>query len=87
MVILQFKNLGDFPGGPEVKNLLYKAGDTGSIPGRGTKIPHALEQLSHQATAGVSAPQRKIPHDAMRILCAATETRRSQIIKIGKIMH
>ena len=46
MVILQFKNLGDFPGGPEVKNMLYKAGDTGSIPGQGTKIPHALEQLS-----------------------------------------
>ena len=79
MVILQFKNLGDFPGGPEVKNMLYKAGDTGSIPGQGTKIPHALEQLSRQATAGVSAPQRKIPNDAMRIPCAVTETRRSKI--------
>ena len=79
MLILQFKNLRDFPGGPEVKNLLYKAGDTGSIPGQGTKIPHALEQLSHRPTAGVSAPQRKIPHDAMRIPCAAAETQRSQI--------
>ena len=49
MVILQFKNLGDFPGGPEVKNMLYKAGDTGSIPGQGTKIPHAVGQLGLRA--------------------------------------
>ena len=36
----------DFPGGPMVKNLPYNAGDTGSIPGQGTKIPHAMGQLS-----------------------------------------
>ena len=35
-----------FPGGPVVKNSLGNAGDLGSIPGWGTKIPHALEQLS-----------------------------------------
>ena len=29
-----------------VKNLLCNAGDVGSIPGQGTKIPHALKQLS-----------------------------------------
>ena len=29
-----------------VKNLPCNAGDAGSIPGRGTKIPHAVEQLS-----------------------------------------
>ena len=32
----------DFPGGPVVKNLPSSAGDTGSIPGQGTKIPHAM---------------------------------------------
>ena len=37
---------GDFPGGPVVKNPLSNAGDAGSIPGRGTKIPHAAEQVS-----------------------------------------
>ena len=37
---------GDFPGGPVVKNLPFNAGDTDSIPGQETKIPHALEQLS-----------------------------------------
>ena len=36
----------DFPDGPVVKNLPCKAGDMGSIPGWGTKIPHATEQLS-----------------------------------------
>ena len=39
-----------FPGGPEVKNLPAKAGDTGSIPGPGTKIPHAVEQLRPDST-------------------------------------
>ena len=29
-----------------VKNLPCSAGDTGSLPGRGTKIPHAMGQLS-----------------------------------------
>ena len=36
----------DFPGGPVVKNPPSNAGDTGSIPGRRTKIPHAVGQLS-----------------------------------------
>ena len=32
----------DFPAGRVVKNPPSNAGDTGSIPGRGTKIPHAM---------------------------------------------
>ena len=40
----------DFPGGPVVKNLPSNAGDPGSIPGWGTKIPHAMGQLSPCAT-------------------------------------
>ena len=32
----------DFPAGPVVKNPPSNAGDVGSIPGQGTKIPHAL---------------------------------------------
>ena len=38
--------IGDFPGGPVVKNLPSNAKDVGSIPGQGTKILHALGQLS-----------------------------------------
>ena len=39
---LAFKTIpGDFPGGPVVENLPSNAGDTGSIPGWETKIPHA----------------------------------------------
>ena len=37
---------GDFPGGPVVKNLPCNAGDAGSTSSRGTKIPHAMRQLS-----------------------------------------
>ena len=32
---------GDTPGGPVVKNLPSNAGDSGSIPGQGTRISHA----------------------------------------------
>ena len=44
------KSTWDFPGGPLLKNLPYDAGDVGSIPGQGTKIPHAAGQLSLHAT-------------------------------------
>ena len=40
----------DLPGGPVVKNPPSNAGDAGSIPGRGTKIPHATGQLSLRAS-------------------------------------
>ena len=40
----------DFAGGPVVKNPPSNAGDAGSIPGRGTKIPHAAGQLSPRAS-------------------------------------
>ena len=36
----------DFPSGPMVKNLPCSAGDIGSIPGKWTKVPHSIEQLS-----------------------------------------
>ena len=38
---LELSQPGDLPGGPVVKNLPPKAGDAGSIPDQGTKIPHA----------------------------------------------
>ena len=41
---------GDFPGGPVVKNPPANTGDMGSIPGQGTRVPHAVEQLSPSAT-------------------------------------
>ena len=36
----------DFPGGPVVKSSPSNAANSGSIPGRGTKIPHPVGQLS-----------------------------------------
>ena len=44
------KNERDFPGGPLVKNPPSNAGDAHSIPGQGTKIPHAAGHLSPRAT-------------------------------------
>ena len=41
---------GDFPGGPVAGSLPSCAGDAGSIPGRGTRIPHAAGQLGPRAT-------------------------------------
>ena len=48
---LKINYLGDFPGGPAVKNLPSNTGDTGSIPGQGTKIPHTVGQGSPRAAA------------------------------------
>ena len=54
----------DFSGGPVVKNPSCNAEDTSVIPGWGTMIPHATEQLSsHTAT---TEPPATSP-------CAATE--------------
>ena len=47
----------DFPGGPVVKNPPSDAGDTGSIPGQGTKFPHAMGELSPCATTTELVPQ------------------------------
>ena len=40
----------DFPGGPVVENPSCNAGDAGSIPGGGTKMPYAAGQLSPHTT-------------------------------------
>ena len=45
-LIPQTCKCGDFPGGPVVKNLPTNAGEVCSISGPGTKIPHAMGQLS-----------------------------------------
>ena len=55
--------LRDFPGGSMVKNPPSSAGHTGSIPGWGTKIPHATGQLSLHAHELLSK---------FRILCCNT---------------
>ena len=45
-----FKDGREFPGGAVVKNPPSNAGDAGSIPGKGTKIPHAAGQISPRTT-------------------------------------
>ena len=50
--------LKDFPSGSVVKNPPSNAGDTGLIPGRATKIPHAAGQLSLSALTRESSHAR-----------------------------
>ena len=67
-----------------VKNPPSNAGDAGSIPGQGTKIPYATGQLSPHATITELArlnerektrtPQGKILHASTKIPCTATKT-------------
>ena len=45
------EELEGLPGSPVVKTPLLNTGDKGSIPGQGTKIPHAEGQLSPHATS------------------------------------
>ena len=47
----EWKGMGDFPGGPMVKNPPCNSGDAGLIPVQGTKVPHAAGQLSPHTTA------------------------------------
>ena len=58
---------GRVPGGPVAENPHSDAGDASSIPGWGTKTPHAAGQLSPRAAAtepelaGARRPQPKKP--------------------------
>ena len=62
-LVLKFvgeKEGGCLNGGPVVESPPCNAGDSGSIPGQGTKIPHALEQLNpHAATRELCAEMKK----------------------------
>ena len=49
----------ELPGGPVVKNLPSSAGDVGSTPGWGTKVPHAWEHLSLCAATAASMLQQR----------------------------
>ena len=56
-----------------VKNPPSNAGDTGSIPGQVTKIPHAVEQLSPQAATTEPAHSGAHVPQLERSLCATKE--------------
>ena len=59
----------NFPGGPVVKNLPPKSGDTGSIPGQETKTSYAVRQLHLSFTMKTCAC---VPHCFSRIRLCAT---------------
>ena len=60
---------GDVRGGPVVKISLSNAGDTGSVPGRGAKIPHAswsktqnMEIQKNEDGGGIGWADHFLPH-------------------------
>ena len=67
-----------FPGGPEVKNLPCNAGNAGSIPNQGTKIPLGI------AKEFLHCNERS--HMKQIILHAKTKTQHSQINKFKKTL-
>ena len=75
------KIMGDFSGGPVVKNPPSHGNDKGSIPDRKTKTPPAREHLSKPgATAREFLCHNwKILHDAVKIPRSANKTLCSQI--------
>ena len=67
---IQMLRFWDFSSSLVVKIPPCSAGDLGSIPGRGTKIPHAVQKLSPEDTtaepkhSGAHVPQLKSPRAA-----------------------
>ena len=59
---------------PLVKYLPFNAGDAGSIPGPGTKIPHAVGQLSSR----FATTEPSLPTARARRPCATTKTRHKE---------
>ena len=71
MYRVQRKERRDLLGGPVVKNLPSHARDASSIPGQGTKIPRAEEQLSPRAST------TEKPTHSTKSTRAATKTQHS----------
>ena len=65
---MDFKKISsrDFPDGPLVKNPCCNSENAGLVPGQGTKIPRAAEQLRPRTTA--TEPARR-----NYSLCATTK--------------
>ena len=61
--------------------MVKNAGDMGSIPCQGTKIPHGVEHVSPRATTAEPLCHSWIPYDAVKIPRAATKMQQDQINK------
>ena len=62
-----------FPADPVVKNPLSNAGDMGSIPGQGLKVPQAVRKLS--------------PHTATETPCCQINKNKTNKIKFEKSLQ
>ena len=68
-----------FPGGPVVEDLSSNAGDSGSIPGLGTKIIHATGQLSLHTTAREAHTLQPRPSAAKKKKKIVTTLRKTSV--------
>ena len=72
------KKKRDLPGGPVVKNPPFNAGEMGSFPGCGTRVPYTMEQLSLSSTTTEpmgsttreSVCLNEDPHGAIKTQCS-----------------
>ena len=68
-----------------VKNPPYKAGDAGSVPGWGTKIPRVVGQLRPHVTTGESGYHNERAHVTQLRLDAADKSVNKNILKRNSI--
>ena len=71
-------NKWDFPGDPVVKNMPCKMGGAGSIPGQGTNVPHATEQLSPRTSADKLGLQVERPRTTVKIQHGKKKKKKNQ---------
>ena len=60
------RELGDFPGGPVVENPSCNAGNMGSIPGLGTKVPRtrrSTERVPCNSRSLCTTTREPVPHN------------------------
>ena len=76
----------DFPDGRVVKNLPCKAGDMGSIPGWGTKVPHAMwcrEVGGREGCTGFVSHSQFFPETREGSLTQVVSGKASQSVKLS----
>ena len=72
----------DFPGGPVVQNLPCNAGNVGSIPGWGTKIPHVVGATEPMClNYRTCMLQQKIPLVTTKTQCSQINRQKSLLKK------
>ena len=68
MTLQQKKRSPEFPGGPVVRTPCFDCGGMGSIPGQGTKIPHATWHGQKQTKKRTKERKKRKEKEANKII-------------------